>query len=228
MKKKRKARGGPPVLSRLDAALVRVIGNTHRTKRKRDLLTVARNLAIVEKELGSRKAAAERLGLSPEMLREFARVTKLSPEVKDIIRQGGLTSVDVAYRISMLAEDEHLPVAQGFRDGEITGRDVKDIVSYRRRRPEIPLARAIERVRSSRDTVEYVVRFRMEAEPASRQALRAKLEACLGKHNVVSLVTRGTIVTLVVTAAGQKTLVRLAQEQGVTKRAFVTALARRA
>ena len=119
MNKRRKKQKSQPEDDRLEKALVILLGSTHRNRRKKNLLEVAQQLQIARRILGSQKAVAERIGLSEEMLREFASVKKLCPFVKEMIEGGHLTSIDVAYRLNMLPDSEQKLVALAYAAGEL-------------------------------------------------------------------------------------------------------------
>jgi len=154
------------------------------------------------------------------MLREFASVNKLSEPVKEIVKDGRLTSVDVTYRISMLPKLEQLPVATEYVKGQISGKEVRDIISLSKRNPEWKIQEVIERVKSSRDIIQYLIRFRV-ATNMKKETLRSKFAAVLGDKNIVSLEINGKIANLAITEEGRKILQREAKKRSITKRKFI-------
>jgi len=217
MSKRRKKRKSPPEHEELEEALVSLLGSTHRKRRKKNLLEVARQLQVARRILGSLKAVAERIDVSEEMLREFASVKKLSPLVREMIKDGRLTSVEVAYRLSMLPDSEQKLVALAYAGGELNVKDVRDVVSFRKRYPKKTIRHAVERVKSSRDIVQYLVKFRISERGMNEVALRHRFSKLLGNANIVSLNIKGRVATLTINEEGQKRLQAVAKERGMTK-----------
>jgi hypothetical protein len=215
-----KARLNPAEEAQLEKALVRLIGSTGRSHRAKNLLEVAKEIAVAKKLLGSRKAVAKRIGLSDEMLREFASVKDLHKSVKMMLKNGHLTSVDVAYRVSMLPKADQPRVAKAYIEGHLSGKDIRDIVTLWRKNPRSDVQDIIDRVKGSRDIVRYVVRFRLHKK-TKMSDLHQRFADMLGEHNIVSLENNGRIVTLIISEEGRKMLEREAKKHRVTKRKLI-------
>ncbi|MFH1718080.1 MAG: hypothetical protein ABIF19_12055 [Planctomycetota bacterium] len=212
--------------ARLEKALVRLVGSTRRARRAKNLLEVAEELAVAEDLLTSRKTVAEKIGVSEEMLREFASVNRLSKSVKEMVKDGHLTGIDVTYRISMLPKSEQLQVATEYVKGQISGKDVRDVIALRKGNPKWKIQEVIERVKSSRDITHYLIRFRI-SESARKDILQSKFADILGDKNIVSLEINGKIVNLTVTEEGRKILQREAKKRRITKRKFINLMIER-
>jgi hypothetical protein len=212
--------------ARLEKALIRLIGSTRRSRRSKNLIEVAKELAVAEKLLGSRKIVSEKIGISEEMLREFASVKKLSKSVKEMIKDGRLTSVDIAYRISMLPKSEQLQVARAYIEDDLSGKDVRDVVALCKRNAERKTQEVIKQVKSSQDIIQYIIRFRLR-EKVGTAALRRKFAAMLGDRNIVSLEVKGKIVNLTISDEGRKMLQKEAKKRGITKRKFINLVVER-
>jgi hypothetical protein len=206
--------------ARLEKALVCLIGSTRRNRRAKNLLEVAKELRVAEKLLGSRRVVAKRIGLSQEMLREFASVTRLDKSVQHMVKKGLLSSVDVAYRISMLHKSDQLRVAQAYVKKDLSGKDVKEVVALWKKNPECTVEEVIGQVKSSRDIVQYIIRFRRHEKEGSAM-LRHKFAAILGKDNIVSLEIKGKIVNLTISEKGRQILRQEAKKHGLTKRKLI-------
>jgi len=217
-------RKGATEAERLEKALAVLIGSTRRNLRRKNLLEVADQLEIACEILGSRRTVAKRLDVSEEMLREFASVERLSSHVKELVRQGRLTSVDTAYRFSMLPDREQDLTAEAYISGDLSGQDVRDVVSFRRRNPEMTIEEAIERVKASRDVVHYVIRFPVSENTAGRDASLRRFSEVVGNKNVVGFEVSKGIATLTVTEEGEKRLRMTAKERGISKRELVRQL----
>lgn len=205
---------------RLEKALIRLVGSTGRSHRAKNLLEVATELEVAKKLLGSRKVVAKRIGLSDEMLREFESVTRLDKSVQNIVKKGLLSSVDVAYRISMLPKGDQLQVARAYVEKKLSGKEVRDVVSLFKRNTNRTIEEVIERVKSSRDITQYLIRFRI-AKSVRKEILRGKFATMLGGSNIVSLEVKGKVANLTITEEGRIKLQREAKKRGMTKRKLV-------
>lgn len=206
--------------ARLEKALVCLVGSTRRNRRAKNLLYVAKELKIAEKLLGSRRAVAKQIRLSEEMLREFASVMKLDKSVMQMVKDKLLTSVDVAYRVSMLNKSDQLKVAQAYVKKDLSGKDVKEVVALWKKNTKCTVEEVVRRIKSSRDIVQYVIRFRRR-EKEELAVLRRKFAAILGKDNVVSLEIKGKIVNLTISEKGRQILQQEAKKHGLSKRKLI-------
>jgi len=111
-----------------ETALSIVFANTKRKKRTADLLTVARSFEYLVGLYGSQKAVAERVGLHPEMIRQFRSLLRLPTEVQDLITGRRIDKLDVAYRIAMIGDPaQQITVAQSVVDLS-QSKDIRDVI----------------------------------------------------------------------------------------------------
>jgi transcriptional regulator with XRE-family HTH domain len=202
-----------------------LIANTKRVRRPDDIVTVAKAIRNASGLLGSVAAVADRTGVSEEMLREFLAAERLAPAVRKLVRSRRIDSVDVAYRISLLPDDEQGPVAGAFMAGELTSDDVRAVVSFRRRAPGVGIAEALARVASSRNIKHYVAEFLLPTGARGPDVLRGRFAQAIGEANLCLFEVVGRVVRLVVNADGMRRLQALAKERGMTKRSLLKALA---
>lgn len=207
--------------ARLEKALIRLVGSTKRNRRAKNLLEVAREISIAEKILGNKKTLAKEIGISVEMLREFASVTRLHKSVQQMVKKGLMSSVDVVYRISMLPKGNQLQVARAYIENKLSGKEVRDVVSLFKRNPNWEIEEAIERVKSYRDIIQYIIRFRIPKD-VRKEVLRRKFATILGKGSIISLEIRNNVGNLIIDEEGRKILQREAKKRGITKRKFIT------
>lgn len=206
---------------RLEKALACLVAATRRTDRGPNLLEVASELGVAREKLGSLKAIAQLIGVSSEMLREFNSVKKLCPSVKDMVRDGSLASVDAAYRLSMLPDSEQKAVAQEFVKGKIKSNELRDVVSYRRRNPEISIGVAIQRVKEARDKVEYVIKFYEPEDTSRKSILLASIGNVVGQDNITSINIHKGMITLILSKDGEQQLREEAKKRQVSKRKLI-------
>jgi hypothetical protein len=111
-----------------EGALALVFANTRRMPEKRavDLVTIAKSIQYLVELYGSRKAVADKLCLSPEMIREFLTVLELPEPVRELVSSRHIDSLDVALEIHML-RDRDKQVAAAKRLADLPSKDVRDI-----------------------------------------------------------------------------------------------------
>lgn len=205
----------------LEDALAALIASTKRVHRKLNLLEIAKKIEVARKGLGDLKKLSEAIGLSTEMLRQFSRVTKLSPEVQRYVTQGVIKSVDIADRISRLPREDQLLVAQAVVRGELSGDDVRAIVSFRKHQPKFPIREIISCVTSSRSIKEYVVQFLIPAGEKKLNHIETRFVKLLGKDKVCSVNAEKGVGNLILNIEGKKQLELIAKEKSLTKRELV-------
>ena len=206
--------------ARLEKAFIRLIGSTKRNRRAKNLLEVAKEISIAEKILGNKKTLAKEIGISVEMLREFTSVNKLSEPVKQMIKDGKLSSVDVAYRLSLLSEVNQLEVVQAYIKNELSGKEVRDIVTLSKRYPKLRIKGIIKKVKETRDIIQYIIRFRTPKKQPE-WILRKKFLDLVGKENIISFEVKGQIGILNVSEEGKRILQKEAKKYRITKRKLI-------
>ena len=107
-------------------ALAIVFGNTRRKKRKENLVSIAKAFEYLVKLHGSQRAAAEKVGLSAEMIRQFLTVLKLPDEVQQLFAKRQLDSVDVAKDLVAL-KDKSRQIAVAKKITGLLSTDARDI-----------------------------------------------------------------------------------------------------
>ena len=111
-----------------ESALALVFANTRRRPEKRaaDLVTVAEGIRYLVELYGSRKAVADKVGLSSEMIREFLAVLELPEPVRELVSRRDIDRLDVALEIYMLRDrDKQVTAAKTVAD--LPSKDVRDI-----------------------------------------------------------------------------------------------------
>jgi hypothetical protein len=205
---------------RLEKALARLIGSTRRTHRVKNLLEVAEEIKVAEKLMGSRKAVAKRIRLSEEMLKEFASIHSLEETVKRMVKERLITSVDIAYRISLLPKSDQPVVARACIESGLSGKEVREVVALRRIDGKQSIQAIIDSVKDSRLKIQYVIRFAMPSD-SGKGNLRQRFELLVGKKNIVSFEIKNKIGSVTVTKEGKSRLESEAKRRNITKRKLV-------
>jgi hypothetical protein len=111
-----------------ESALAIIFGNTKRHKRTKDLITVAECFHYLLSLYGSQEVVAQKTGLSREMVREFLQVLALPENVKQLIRERKIDTIDTAYRLSKVKDEETLKSVLK-KLSTLQTHDLRDIIS---------------------------------------------------------------------------------------------------
>jgi hypothetical protein len=109
-----------------ETALSIIFGNTKKKKRNVDLVTLAKTFRYLVNLYGSQAAAAKKVGLSTEMIREFLSTLKLPTEIQQLISARKIDSVDIVREISSL-KDRSNQIAAANALMSSSSKDVRDI-----------------------------------------------------------------------------------------------------
>jgi len=142
-------------------AFATLVTNLGKKKRTENLLKLAQYCVDLKKLYGSWAKLAEKIKISDarshissEMLREFGAVMELPEEVKEMVKNNVITSVDIAYRISRLKNSEdQARLAKAVAQQSLSTSDVRAVVEYKTKSPYVTLEDAIERVIKSKTKV---------------------------------------------------------------------------
>jgi len=112
-----------------ETALSILFSNTKRKKRQVDLITLAESCAFLENLYGSKKAVANKVGLSEEMIREIMLPLSLHTEIQELISARKIDSIDKVKEISALKDPtKQIEAAKEFVN--IQTKDVRDIKRF--------------------------------------------------------------------------------------------------
>lgn len=113
-----------------ETAISILFANTKRKKRYVDLITLAQSCKYLADLYGSKGAVAEKVGLSPEMIREFMLPLKLPREIQKLISSRKIDSIDKVKEISTLKNSSRqIAAAREFVDTSTQdARDMKRLI----------------------------------------------------------------------------------------------------
>lgn len=209
----------------LDGALALLIGSTLRKKRPVSLLEVSNALKVAQNALGSLCAVADRIGISAKMLRQFARVSKLSPLAKELVGRREIDSIDVVSHLTQLAAPEQDIVAEEFVLSHLDSSDVRAVAELRKRAPDRDIHDLLNSVLAGKTAKEFVFEFITRGESTEqniRQRLSSHLELSLLKRVEVDPPTGRITVGI----EGMKRLKKLAQQMKVPLRNIIPEILR--
>jgi len=161
-------------------ALAILLTNLGKTKRNKNLLTIAECCVRLKERYGSWGKLAKRIVINnkrahidEETLREYGTIVGLPDEIKRLIKDGKLTSMDKAFRTSCLKErEDQIKLAKAIIRRNLTTSDVRAIVEYKTKNPDIALEQAIARVLDSKTRVVTHHIVIMELQTKTLEALR--------------------------------------------------------
>ena len=190
-------------------SLAKIGKGTRRKKRDINLLEVAEEI----KSLYSRKKSLDKVAkivkLSPEMVRQFLKITELHREVKKLIKLRKINSVDIGYRISKLEDGDQILLAKHIVYKNLSSDDVRAIVRYRMDNPKIPLERVVNRVLRSKDKKIYVAYLGIEkdtfqklSEKNKARIIRSIFNGAIPHEFIVSFQLNGRVAILKVLKGG--------------------------
>lgn len=231
-------------------AFTTLLTNLGRKKRTANLLEIAEYCGFLKERYGSWARLAERIQISEnrehissEMLREFGSILTLPDEVKQMIRDNKITSVDVCYRISKLTNSEdQKALAAAVVDQGISSSDVRAAVEYKLNNPDVSVEHAARRVLESKTKVvtHHVVIMELRSETFT--ALKEKADALVATPKkialeiltemmkpewIVSFGIRGNDLFLRVVEDGYKALDKTAEKMKVELKDLADALIRK-
>jgi len=109
-----------------ETALSIIFTNTKRKSRTLDLVSIAESFAFLQKLYGSQKEVAKRVGLSSEMVREFLSINKLPEEVRKLIANRTIDSIDVVKQLASIREPEQ-QISLAKQLGSLNSEEIRDV-----------------------------------------------------------------------------------------------------
>lgn len=210
---------------RLTEALAILISSTRSKNRSKPLTEIVKWIKIASEILGSTRKVAERIGLSPQMLRQFESVERLTPAVQELFATRQLDSVDAAAHIAMLPGKDQLQVATLLANGKIDTSDVRAIHQLRKEGSTEEIAAIISRVVDSKTKQEYVAEFVIRG---SRTITEIKTAFCkfIPPDQIIALEVEGVLGRLVLTKNGKDALSAAARRLRVPLSQVIPAILR--
>lgn len=198
-------------------AIAALIKNTKTTKRHISLIEMAEWLDLAVKDLGSINSVAETISLSPNMLRQFLYVRKLSKDVQALFANRKIDSVDAAVHLSMLKKQDQKIVGLAMAEGNLTSAELRAICEFRKGTPDIHMNIIIEKVKSTQNIKQHIAEFVVRSKKIHEQMLKKRFAKIIELQNIVSLSLKGSIGRIVMSSKGKDLLQKFAKMKGLTK-----------
>jgi hypothetical protein len=212
-----------PEGAKLEQALAVLIASTRSRKRPLPLTEIAKWLDLALAQLGSYAGVADRIGLSPNMLRQFSNIKRLSSSVRKLFERRDLDSVDAATHLAMLPERDQGIVAAELVLGKINTSDIRAVIQLRETGESGPIDILLDRVESSKTKKQYLAEFVLRG-ASSRTNIFDSFSKYIPAHDIVSLELDGSIGRLVLTPSGKQYLLKAARKLGVPTKHVIPAI----
>lgn len=215
-----------PSEKQIQKSLAVLIKNTRTTRRYLSLVEIADWLNVAIKGLGSIKEVADRIDLSPKMLKQFTYINKLIPEVQEMFAKRKIDSVDIAVHLSMLNRQEQLLVAEEVAAKQLDSADVRAIRELRNDASDLGIKEVIERVKSSRNVKHYIAEFIVRSKKLRESELRKRFSRIIESENIIKLTKHGPIGRITMNEKGKQLLQQYSNRHGFTKAEAVSMIVR--
>lgn len=202
-----------------------LIANTRRTKRALPLTDLARWLNIAVRKLGSYPAVADRIGLSPHMLRQFSAISRLNPKAQALFSSRKLDSVDAAVHLAMLPAKEQIEMAESLAAQDIDTKDLRAAIRLRRVGAPGSIYSLLGRVKRSKTKREFIAEFVVRGDH-NRESTLAAFRTYIPKDSLVRLEIKGRLGRLVLDAKGRQALAQAAKRLSVPLKHVIPAILR--
>jgi len=193
-------------------ALAIVAASLRRKARPYDLLTISRAVNLLIGRYGLQEAA-KRADVSPGMLRQFAVLTSLPPDVQDLLASRELDHVSAASFLARLKRDTDKSIlARLLVTKNLTREEIQDIVQYANRNESKTLEECVAEVLSSRATKKRIYLIVMSA---PSEGLGQSAAADLRRLGARQVHVQGSHVIIITDEAGKRELARAAKSADV-------------
>lgn len=205
-------------------AIAALIKNTRTTKRHISLIEMAKWIDVAIKSNENINSVAETISLSPNMLRQFLYVKKLSKDVQALFADRKIDSVDAAVHLSMLKEQDQKIVGKKMAEGKLTSSDLRAIREFRKEAPNTHMNEIIKRVKSTQNIKQYIAEFVVRSKQIQVQMLKKRFAKVIGPQNIISLTLKGPIGRIVMNNDGKNLLQRYARKEYITKAKAISSI----
>lgn len=201
--------------------IARLIANTHRRKRTRNLFDIARDIKTLENDFGNLKEVTKILNISSEMLRKILSVLQLAPNVQKLFKSRRIDVVNVAYFMKDFSSKDQKIIADSIIADRLTGDDLKVLAPLHRAQPNLSIKQLISRIIDSKDTKIYVAYFLIPENLHGAKKIPRQLKQILPAKEIVSLKIEKGYGILKLTPIGYKQLRKNAKDNNVSLRKYI-------
>ena len=198
----------------LDRALALLISSTKRRNRHVSLIEVGEALETAKSHLGTLSAVGERIGLSGKMLGQFSKVNQLCEEVRDLVADRTIDSVDMVAHLARLNDKDQAEVSSRCVSDRWGTNDVRAFVELRKNNPISSSQEIGDKVFSSKTKHEFAFEF-VRRGASDVDSIKANLEKYLPRDAIKSVEIHGSKGIVVVDSSGHDAMKREAKVRNV-------------
>lgn len=209
-----------------EQVLVRLLQNTHipSVKRKDDILTIAKLIKELEKELGSLDAVGRQLKLSRSTLKKFLSVFNLTDSLKELVKARKIDSIEVVYFLSRCTNEEQIIVSNYVLSNSLSSGDIKDgLGPLKSQFPDKPIDELIKRLIDTKDKTVSVAYLDYPQRHSDVETVRSRIFKIVDKE-FISLEFTPDFGVLKISKKGENKLRKIAKNQNQTLRDLLTQL----
>ena len=202
----------------------RLIANTRRPKRALSIFEIAEDIGWLSSHLGSLSAAASVLSISAGMLNQFLRVSKLSPNAQELVKNREIDSVSIVHNLAKFSPADQDIIVEQIKQGQIAYSDLRLLNPLRKKLPNEPIEKLIKKLDDSKNIKVSIVQFPAESLHRDIDELRKELSSITGSSEIVDVVLDNGVGSMKLTRKGEQALRQAARSQHKTLRDFTYAL----
>lgn len=169
-----------------DKAIANLIANTRTKRRSVSLFDFHAWLKSAIRELGTLDAVADKISLSPQMLKQFLVIDELDKAVIAQVKKRRLDSVDALNYVSLFSKPDQRCLVPLLVKRKITNKDLRSIYQQRKVLPEAPIAELVGRVIAGKTKRIYELQF-VVREGLNKQKITKALQPVVGIGAIESL-----------------------------------------
>ena len=148
---------------------------TRRKWRPKDYITMAKEFEELRSKVSDTEIA-RRFSVSSEMIREFRSLLKLSQDVQQLVKDGGVSLIK-GYQLSMLSDpNDQKTLALAIIEHKMPTPELREVVKLKRRNPTMPIEECIEAVLQTRPILEELHIVGMEIQDSTMKELCSVVE----------------------------------------------------
>jgi hypothetical protein len=161
--------------------------------------------------LSNKKEAAQKLGISVDMVNKFLSVFKVSSEVQELIKSRKIDSIFSVHALKSLSEADQNILAKDIAEKRFSSQEARALIPLRNTFPDEPIKRLINTIKTTKDSKNYVNHFPYPGEEGVRE-IEMRIKKVVGDE-AFSLTNDQNIGIFKITKSGNKKMREDAKSQ---------------
>lgn len=204
-----------------EKVMAKLIANTRRRKRHDNLVEIARQIRWLENDLGGLKEVSEKIGISRDQLHQFLSVEKLSPEVKKLVENRKIDSINTVHYMRNFSHKAQKVIANEVINKRLSPSDIRVIAPLRLNKEQQNIKDIISRVRNAKNVRLYVLYFQVPRVLQEGIELNKAFGQIIGEGEIYSFKVEGSRGILEVTEVGKAKLRDEAKRRKLTLKKLI-------